>query len=570
MHPAPLPEVIDKLEPDVKSKIGELLRKVTVLDPCSGSGVFIVSVLQGLRRAGQRLGERLGWQAMETIIKEQLCAVDIHPLAVLITRLRLFIALIDKGSGDGQGMSTVPPLPNLETSCIAADTLCVDLAGQQTIRSGVLDRGIEELREARKEWTSAHDSQSKRNAMERERQARTWLRDKDPIPPPPGRDQWYDVSLLSSSAGPAKHDIRALFPAPKGGWDIIIGNPPYQKPDPSEKTQGKALGYRGATANLYLMFLESALEVSKAGGCVTLIVPHSIIFRRDGAFREVRRRIDGAASRVDIRTFDNGPQPAFPKLPWLKGKGTNANRQRVTIIRILKRASLREGALLEVYSRGLHRIKAAQRTSIIQTRGDGQLQPRLEQRWSQAPTRELAELLRIMHAKVPRRKESAGQEITYPQSAMYFITCLPAQAIRNRSRKTTFLRDDKYYWPWIGLYNSHLFHAYWLMIGDAYHVTGQNLLSVNAPPGWEDENIRSRTEAAARQFVDPALLDACRTEFRRGEKVFPNCDFHSNAEGAKTIAELDHLLLRAYELPASPLLAQMRTIRTGSAHEIEN
>ena len=62
----------------------------------------------------------------------------------------------------------------------------------------------------------------------------------------------------------------------------MIGNPPYQKPDPPDKERGKRLGYEGAKANLYLMFIEAAINVVAKGGCVTLVVPHSIVFRQAG------------------------------------------------------------------------------------------------------------------------------------------------------------------------------------------------------------------------------------------------------------------------------------------------
>ncbi|MDE0555924.1 MAG: hypothetical protein OXI24_17025, partial [Candidatus Poribacteria bacterium] len=54
---------------------------------------------------------------------------------------------------------------------------------------------------------------------------------------------------------------------------------------------------------------------------------------------------------------------------------------------------------------------------------------------------------------------------------------------------------------------------------------------------------------------------------KRG-KEFPNCDFHSQPEGAALIEKLHRLLLYAYGLPDEPLPSQMRTIRTGSAHQL--
>ncbi|MCY4187814.1 MAG: hypothetical protein OXD30_04970 [Bryobacterales bacterium] len=98
-HPAPKETAWKQWGQCRKNEVRERLSKVTVFDPCCGSGAFTVGMLQALRRANRRLADgkaridRPG--SLEWIVEKQLHAADIHPLAVLITRLRLFIALID-------------------------------------------------------------------------------------------------------------------------------------------------------------------------------------------------------------------------------------------------------------------------------------------------------------------------------------------------------------------------------------------------------------------------------------------------------------------------------------------
>ena len=135
----------------VKRKASRLLARVTVLDPCCGSGVFTLAMLHALWRAKRRLAPSKGAAAhlrdFERIIEHQLYAVDIHPMAVLITRLRLFIALIDARTRSGNDSTAqTRPLPNLETRCIAADTLCLDLQAQSRFGGQEWDAGIRELR----------------------------------------------------------------------------------------------------------------------------------------------------------------------------------------------------------------------------------------------------------------------------------------------------------------------------------------------------------------------------------------------------------------------------------------
>ena len=280
--------------PNTKRDVARLLRDITVFDPCCGSGVFTLATLHGLWRALRRLCPgRITPKDLELIIERQLYAADIHPMAVLITRLRLFIALIDARLRHGaSGAQLTVPLPNLETRCIAANTLSVEVAGQDVLRDANWDRGMADLRAAREMWTVAHYPEDKETALEEESRARQRLKVLGWSWSAPDELKWLDLDFLSITNWPADQDVRKLFPAPQGGWDIVIGNPPYQSPDEEDKHHGKKLGYAGATSNLYLMFIEAALKVTRPGGCVTLVVPHSIVFRRDTTHANVRKQIE--------------------------------------------------------------------------------------------------------------------------------------------------------------------------------------------------------------------------------------------------------------------------------------
>ena len=179
-------------------------------------------------------------------------------------------------------------MPNLETRCLAANTLCVKLGTQSF---GELN--FDNLWAAKALWTVAHDPDQKELARDLEREARfeirqqakaeAWFTDEEIA--------WLDIDFLSSYSKPAQNDIRQLFPASASGYDIVIGNPPYQKPDKSDAKRGEQLGYKSGNANTYLMFLEVALELIGRGGVVTFVVPHSIVFGRGRAFRAVRKKL---------------------------------------------------------------------------------------------------------------------------------------------------------------------------------------------------------------------------------------------------------------------------------------
>ena len=568
-HPAPQSTAWMDLTPDQVCATLSALTDVNILDPCCGSGAFTVAVLQGLWRARTRIQSTLNpghhWAAstdsLEKIIEHNLFATDIHPLAVLITRLRIFIALVDMRRED------VKPLPNLDTRIIAANTLCINVGDKLTIGNPEINKLIEDLGALREAWTTAHRPKDKKAVLKLERATRSAIREMATGWVPENELEWLDVDLLYPAAPPANIDARLLFPKPDG-WDIVIGNPPYQRPDEADKNRGQRLSYIGARTNLYLMFIEAALEVARPSGCVTLIVPHSLVFGRSPkSIGQVRDQVERYANHVDIRTYDNGPQPAFPRLPWLKQGSGKTNRQRVTIVRMLLSEPVQESTAASVYSRGLLRLTAENRLRVLRARYLSQLQPQTSIQWTQAPTPELVQLLRLMRG--PKRKLPHGRGATISKSAMYFITCLPEGRLHNPSRKEFLLADDGLYWPWIGLYNSHLFYAYWLMVGNHMDVTANTYLAVHAPRDWKDMALLQETADLARELTSPPMVARCRNDHTgKGGKIFPNCDFHSHPEAASLIEELDLLLLRAYGLPAEPLLYQMRTIRTGSAHHL--
>ena len=239
--------------------------------------------------------------------------------------------------------------------------------------------------------------------------------------------------------------------------------------------------------------------------------------------------------------------------------------QRVTVV-VVRKHSTSDKKPTEIYSQGIIRLTDNNRTSAISCVREGQRQPRRIQmglkQWTQAPTDELALLLRAMYKpdtvgnsyrRQTRGTVDTGIEVRFPASARYFLTCIPSedssgQRIDMDLGKSFRLKDDQFFWPWIGLYNSHLFHAWWLMVGDAFHVLQWQYKRVQMPDSWlRDEPLRQETEAAARDLLGGDTLRACKiTNNRR-----VNYDFHGT--GAPIIERLDHLLLEAYRLPSDPL-----------------
>ena len=81
---------------------------MTIFDPSVGSGEFPLIALTALRTALNSLGDG-GADLTRRIIESQIYAQDINRMAVQITRLRLFIAIMSAE----RGLDAIEALPNL-------------------------------------------------------------------------------------------------------------------------------------------------------------------------------------------------------------------------------------------------------------------------------------------------------------------------------------------------------------------------------------------------------------------------------------------------------------------------
>ena len=143
-----------------------------------------------------------------------------------------------------------------------------------------------------------------------------------------------EAPLFNINPTPAKTDARLLFyENPWRGFDIVIGNPPYEALSKSmERAQINALKtekeYQTTNVgDLYPLFCEVALALAKPKkGVVTMVVPLSIAFGQKQM--SLRSRFESHAGEISLRHYDNIPDTIFNGAPTLKSW---KNRQRVTI-----------------------------------------------------------------------------------------------------------------------------------------------------------------------------------------------------------------------------------------------
>ena len=243
-------------------KVIGILDSLTVLDPACGSGAFPMGMLQLLTKVYERLDSRFdSYETKLSIIQNTIFGVDIEPMAVEISRLRAWLAIIVDGEGQ------VDPLPNLDFKFVCADSL---RPLEQKV--GLLDnpRLHEQMAEVRTKFFNARKPESKDE----------W------------RKKYYKLTsstnmfssgreLQLASFDPFKNQCSAeffdseyMFGIDK--FDVVIGNPPYvhlEKMKDVAKQKYMPLNFKTyeARGDLYSLFFERYIKALKDDGVLSFI-----------------------------------------------------------------------------------------------------------------------------------------------------------------------------------------------------------------------------------------------------------------------------------------------------------
>ena len=581
------------------------IRDLAIYDPAAGSGEFPFLCALAVRGALRKLGAAESDAAItRDIIARQLFAQDINPMAAQVARLRLFIAIIaaeDRAADE----SAYPPLPNLEARIVCADTLAAVAdplwspfgeAGALAVEADEVRRALAAVAAIRERWRSAHSESDKRAVRKQDADARQSLRDvlKGGFANPE-TIEFANCALLDPDAPPAETDPRLLFYNPeRRGFDIVIGNPPYesvnkslQAPANAPQTERRALAARRKDlrerltsqkryrtmdgGDLYNLIAEASLALARPdGGVVTLIVPLSLCFGQDK--RSLRRLFEERCSRISLRSSDDRADKIFHNSPVAH----RANSQRVTIV-----TATRGREIAIVRTSAASRWRKAERNEYLASRpypiplrrnvtGD----ERLDSQWERIPTPEILDLITAMCDEKVKIANLSGVadnefELGFPFSARYFITILPVGTL-DRGEKTLPIVNRENLELAVAAANTHAAYAWWRAYGDAFHVNPYEIASIAVPSRWladaeTNAEVRRLSRALIAAASDPAN-NRRRVSGTRGREI-DSVNFHDCAP--QTIARLDALYLESLtldgaNLPVAALIPQLRALRSDS------
>lgn len=239
-------------------EIDTALADIKVCDPAIGSGAFPVGLLHEIVNARLALAphsgnEKNAYDLKRHAIAESIYGVDIDASAIDIARLRLWLSLIV----DEEDYSNIAALPNLDYKIVQGDSL---IGFPENWQSPASDK-IEELKKQFFVETDHSHKAELKTQIDDEIRKRM-------------------AGSKSSLGYQVVFDFRLMFSEvwhQKGGFDVVIGNPPYvqiqsfsgqqvQKDWEAQKYESFA-----KTGDIYCLFYEKGYRLLKEKGALAFI-----------------------------------------------------------------------------------------------------------------------------------------------------------------------------------------------------------------------------------------------------------------------------------------------------------
>ncbi len=312
-----------------------------ILDPTCGSGAFLFATLDVLYEMYLTLIERAEELAssgaparfltearehpnrdyfiLKTTMLRNLYGLDLMPEAAEIARLRLFLKLAAQLDSKEQ----IEPLPDLDFN-IKTGNLLVGIAhkqdaesrlGRDLLGSAKLDKIIATASTFSRTYNEFVEAQKRADNPERVAQLKSDLNQRLTQNRNSLDDLLYKARAEQSSLeewvgshSPFHWCIEFPQVQQAGGFDVVIGNPPYIS---RKKVEGyRWQGYQtGGLPDIYAPCLERALHLVRPAGRFAMILP--ISFQFGNKYVKARKVAAEALSRLWISTFARGPSQLF-------------------------------------------------------------------------------------------------------------------------------------------------------------------------------------------------------------------------------------------------------------------
>lgn len=300
-----------------RQQVDDALKEVKICDPAIGSGAFPMGLLKELflcRTALEGFEQSKAAEIKKHIIQKNIYGVDIERGAVDIARLRFWLSLI-------VDEETPHALPNLDFKIMQGNSLLeqykgVDLStmtekkadgtGMLTIFDNMLDVFRLDLRKMLDEYYNCTDHNEKLSLRKR-------IIDnvKQQLKEQSINIDFGNLDLSGNDQFMLWHTwFYDVFS--QGGFDIVIGNPPYVTYKGKQKVDIEPIilnqiieKYESAEykINSYALFIELAINVSRNRGIQSCIIPSTIL--QNEYLKNIRKILVSKNQLINIVSFEN-------------------------------------------------------------------------------------------------------------------------------------------------------------------------------------------------------------------------------------------------------------------------
>lgn len=302
------------------------LQTLRIIDPACGSGAFLVQLLETLDALHSRLGDpRDAHTRRREILAVSIFGVDRQPMAVWLCELRLWLSVVIECQATRA--ERIPPLPNLDHHIRVGDSLAggsfrfapsgakrlARLRERYARASGARKQQLSDTLDREERARGVGEMQQRQHALRAERLGMlSVLRARDLFgerrrPQRAERIRLESLrrhsrELLSATqqlergaALPFRFAAMFADVAASGGFDLVIGNPPWVRPHalPVREREWlrrefrvmRSAGWRegairagagagfAAQADLSAAFIERSVQLLAPGGVMALLVP---------------------------------------------------------------------------------------------------------------------------------------------------------------------------------------------------------------------------------------------------------------------------------------------------------
>ena len=342
------------ISPEKARQIDHRLAGITILDPAVGSGAFLQCALDILHRIRSGLKKRCGeashpGQLARHILARNLFGVDIIPAANQLCELRLWLELISYFPQ----CESLPSLPNLDLNIQCGDTL-TDLSQYAQVLGIELPKQIDQTAHLKHRYRLATGYTKKKlsgqiheemhqtgqklfqmfvDACEHEfhiiemnsrslfgqKQSPSFAQ-RQRLQILNNHRQKLNTCLDSNQLPGFSFDIHFGDILSNGGFDIILGNPPWYSlhtlPEESQvvlrnlyKTALPVPGTHAQSTDISALFIEKSLQCLSNSGILNMLIPNKLFSAP--SYEAFRNYLRSHATIIQLKDWSNAKYNAF-------------------------------------------------------------------------------------------------------------------------------------------------------------------------------------------------------------------------------------------------------------------